>query len=123
MSTHNDRLKSPKKVVPTKPAKWKFVSQFPISEYRCGLRAGQRVRLKHDITVLDNKGQPTGKVEREGEIWSLLRGSKEPPVVVWLRQTDGAPHTCGGRAALCTGGQVLDLRADSRETRVGDLTR
>src|SRR5207249_5629190 len=84
-------MKSPKKVGPTKPAK--FVSQFPISEYRCGLRAGQRVRLKHDITVLDHKGQPTGKVHREGEIGSLLRGSKEPPVVVWLPQTDGAPHT------------------------------
>ena len=27
----------------------------------------------------------------------------------------------GGRAALCTGEQVLDLRADSRETRVGAL--
>src|SRR2546425_7552730 len=91
MSTHNDRLKSPEKVVPTKPAKWKFDSEFPISEYRCGLRAGQRVRLKHDITVLDHKGQPTGKVHREGEIGSLLRGSKEPPVVVWLPQTDGAP--------------------------------
>src|SRR5207247_9799454 len=120
MSTHNDRLKTPKKGVPTKPAKWKFVSEFPISEYRCGLRAGQRVRLKHDITVLDHKGQPTGKVHREGEIGSLLRGSKEPPVVVWLRQTDGAPHTW---AAPCTGEQVLDLRADSRETRVGWLTR
>ena len=58
-------MKSPKKVVPTKPAKWKFVSEFPISEYRYGLRAGQRVRLKHDITVLDHKGQPTGKVHRE----------------------------------------------------------
>src|SRR5207247_4268147 len=93
MIRHNDRLKSPKKVVPTKPVKWKFVSEFPVSEYRCGLRAGQRVRLKHDITVLDHKGQPTGKVHREGEIGSLLRGSKEPPVVVWLPQIDGAPHT------------------------------
>lgn len=76
-----------------KKTKWKFVSHFPIEHYKCGLNAGDRVSLKEDIIVKDFKGKPTGKVYPKGEIWEVLSGSKEEPVVVWFRQADGERHT------------------------------
>jgi hypothetical protein len=73
--------------------KWKLVTEFPVTEYECGIRAGERVRLRQDIVVRDHRGKPTGSVYRRGEIWEVLRGSVEPPVVVWLRMLDGRSHT------------------------------
>ncbi len=74
-------------------SEWKFVTEYPITEYRCGLKAGDRVRVKCDIVVRDHRGKPTGQVHSKGEIWTVLRGAKEKPVDVWLRQADGEPHT------------------------------
>lgn len=73
--------------------KYKLVTKYPITNYICGLKAGDRLRLKCDIVVRDYRGKLTGEVHRKGEIWSVLRGAKEKPVVVWLRQPDGKPHT------------------------------
>jgi hypothetical protein len=70
-----------------------LIGDYPITEYRCGARAGERVRLRQDIVIEDHQGKPTGKIYRAGEIWTVLSGSAEPPVDVWLRQTDGKPHT------------------------------
>lgn len=72
---------------------WRFVSEYPIERYKCGLNAGDRVRLRHDIVVTNHKGKPTGKVYPKGEIWNVLTGAKEEPVVVWFRQADGDRHT------------------------------
>jgi hypothetical protein len=58
------------------------VTRYPVTEYRCGARAGDRVRLRRKIG-----GHPAG------EIWSVLPGSAEEPVVVWLRQADNKTHT------------------------------
>ena len=58
------------------------VSDYPVEHYRCGARAGDRVRLRRDIGT-----------HSAGEIWSILRGAAEVPVVVWLRQADGETHT------------------------------
>src|SRR5262249_34593047 len=70
-----------------------LVGEFPIAEYVCGIRAGERVRLRSDIVVKDHRGKPTGAIYRRGEIWDVLRGSAEPPIVVWLRMLNGRPHT------------------------------
>ena len=72
---------------------YKLVSEYPIKKYKCGLKAGDRVRLKRNIVVQDHKGKPTGKVYPKGEIWTVLTGAKEKPVVVWFRQADGNRHT------------------------------
>jgi hypothetical protein len=73
--------------------KFKLVTEFPITDYRCGVRAGDHVRLQRDIAIRDHTGAPTGEVHHAGEIWSVLRGAAEEPVVVWLRQADGETHT------------------------------
>ena len=73
--------------------KFKLITEYPITEYKCGARAGDRVRLRRDITIGDHTGAPTEEVCQAGEIWSVLRGAAEEPVVVWLRQADGVIHT------------------------------
>jgi hypothetical protein len=72
---------------------YKLVTDYPVTEYHCGARAGDRVRLRRDLIVRDHKDKPTGEVHHTGEIWTVLRGTAETPPVVWLRQPDGKSHT------------------------------
>lgn len=58
------------------------VTRYPVTEYRCGARAGDRVRLRREIG-----SHPAG------EIWSVLPGAAEEPIVVWFRQADDETHT------------------------------
>ena len=74
-------------------SKFKLIGEYPIKEYACGLTAGQKVKLLKDIVMEDHHGKPTGSIYNAGEIWEVLSGSKEPPIVVWLRQPDGKRHT------------------------------
>lgn len=73
--------------------KWKLIGDYPIKKYACGLVAGKKVKLIKDIVQEDHRGKPTGVIYKAGEIWEVLSGSKEPPIVVWLRQPDGKRHT------------------------------
>lgn len=59
--------------------------------YKCGLGAGQRVRLKKDIVVTCD-GVPTGTVHRAGEVWVVLAGIRTDPVL-WFRRPDGGRDT------------------------------
>ncbi|CAI4033142.1 hypothetical protein DNFV4_03575 [Nitrospira tepida] len=70
--------------------KIRFVSKYPVKRYRCGLRAGDSVKLRKNIEVTDQSGQPTGIICRKGETWAVLQGTKG---IVWLRQQDGQMHT------------------------------
>ena len=79
--------------MPKPKHEWKLVTEFPISVYRCGARAGERVRLVRELLIRDHKGKPTGKVHPPGEIWSVVRGAAEEPRVLWLREPDGRSHT------------------------------
>ena len=72
---------------------YKLVTEYPVTEYLCGARFGDRVRLRADIVVRDDSDRPTGEVHRSGEMWTVLRGTAEEPSVIWLRQPDGNPHT------------------------------
>jgi hypothetical protein len=69
---------------------FRFVARYPIKRYRCGLEAGDSVRLRKNIVVTDQSDQPTGVIHHRGEIWAVLQGTKD---VVWLRQQDGGVHT------------------------------
>jgi|ERR1044071_2123710 hypothetical protein len=71
----------------------KLVTEFPISAYRCGARAGERVRLLRKLVIRDHKGKPIGKVHSPGEIWCVVRGAAEEPQVLWVREPDGRSHT------------------------------
>jgi hypothetical protein len=71
---------------------WKLVTDFSVAEYRCGLRAGNHIRLKSDIVVKDVKRRATGAVHKAGEVWTVLSGAKDDPGVLRLQQADGKPH-------------------------------
>ena len=62
-----------------------------ITRYRCGLVAGQRVRLKKDLAVTRD-GVPTGKVNHAGAEWVVPPGVTTDPVL-WFPQADGERHT------------------------------
>ena len=64
-----------------------------LHDYSCGLRAGERLKLKMSLPVEDHRNQPTGEVHEPGEIWIVILGSADEPDVVWLRQPDGNTHT------------------------------
>jgi hypothetical protein len=72
---------------------WKIIESYPITQYKCGLVAGQQLRLLKDLVIRDRRGRATGKVIRAGEIWLVIPGSDEPPLDVWLRGPDGERHT------------------------------
>lgn len=76
-----------------KPKKWNLVTTYPITEYQCGAKAGEKVRLRKDSIVTHKENIPTGEVLSAGGIWTVIPGSSEPPVVLWLREPSGDPHT------------------------------
>ncbi len=74
--------------------KFILVAEYSVTKYKCGLKAGDRVRLKKDLVVRDYKNRPTGEVHPKGEIWTVLRGSiVKGEVDVWFRQADGEVHS------------------------------
>jgi hypothetical protein len=73
--------------------KFKLITKMPVSKYKCGLKAGDFVRLKKDIVVRGKKNRPTGKIHHADEIWNVVKGSKEKPIAVWLQQPDGKLYT------------------------------
>ena len=68
--------------------KWKLIGSYTVRKYKCGLKAGDRVRLLKEIIVKQGE-KPTGEVWRAGEIWNVLTGAKEDPGVVWLMRPNG----------------------------------
>jgi len=76
-----------------KPRQWKLIGEYPITEYRCGIRAGEQVRLRKELVVRDPNGKIVPPGYQAGEVWTVLSGSAEPPVDVWLRRPDGDRHT------------------------------
>lgn len=79
--------------MPHKKSSFRIVTDYGLSPYPCGLRAGERVRIKTSIEIEDSSGKKTGKVYPEGEVWTVLSGVKNEPHVIWLRQVDGRGHT------------------------------
>jgi hypothetical protein len=71
----------------------KLVTEYPIRRYKCGLVAGDLVRLKVDLVIRDHRGRKTGKIHPRGKIWRVLTGSKEKQPVVWFRDDSGGRHT------------------------------
>ncbi len=70
--------------------KFILVAEYPVTRYKCGLKAGDQVRLKKNLVSTDHKGRPTGKVNPKGEIWTVLRGSiVDGEVDLWFCDADG----------------------------------
>lgn len=81
-----------KKKNPPPSKKWKFIVRPVIEKYKCGLNAGDRLQLKVDLKVKDNKGRVVC-IERKGGIWSVIAGVTGGDRIIWLLQPDGAEHT------------------------------
>jgi tetratricopeptide (TPR) repeat protein len=70
--------------------KFILVDEYPVTRYKCGLKAGDQVRLKKDLVGFDHKYRPTGKVDAKGQIWTVLKGSiVNGNVDMWFRKADG----------------------------------
>jgi tetratricopeptide (TPR) repeat protein len=70
--------------------RYTIVAEYPITRYKCGLKAGDQVRLKKNLTVTGYKNRPTGEVHPKGEICTVLRGSIfDGEVELWVRLLDG----------------------------------
>jgi hypothetical protein len=76
----------------TKKNQWKLIHNYDVTNYQCGLKAGDWVRLRKDLHTARHDGTPTG-VYLAGEIWHVLSGASEDPGVVWFRRPDGNRHT------------------------------
>ncbi len=76
-----------------KNSKDSLPTEFPVIEYKCGLKAGDKVRLIRDLVITDDYGLPTGKVYVKGEIWTVQPGAKGKFPQVWFRRADGNLHT------------------------------
>ncbi len=72
---------------------FRLVCDFDVQTYRCGVKAGNSLRLRRDIEIKDHAGKPTGKVFREGGVWKVLPGAKDDIGTVRLMQPDGKLHT------------------------------
>jgi hypothetical protein len=68
-------------------------SEHTLTEYRCGVRAGDRLRLKRDFPLLDHQGKHTRGTIPAGSIWLVLAGLPREPGVVWLQEPSGEFHT------------------------------
>jgi hypothetical protein len=60
--------------------------------YDCGVKAGQKVRLKHTVHL-----EAIGQVHLPGEVWTVVRGFwKRPRRLIRLQRPDGGPHLWTG---------------------------
>jgi hypothetical protein len=87
---------------------WKLVAHYPVTRYRCGARAGDRVRLRSDIVIRHHNNSPTGDVHAAGEIWTVLSGDLEEPPVVWLLRTNGERCTWSDDEDFLRTFEILD---------------
>jgi hypothetical protein len=91
-----------------KKPEWRLVTQYGVESYQCGLKKGDRIRLIEDLVIRTYDEVPTGEVQKKGEIWTVLPGSKEDPGIVWLRQPDGERHTWDDDESIFEVFEVLD---------------
>jgi hypothetical protein len=76
-----------------KNPEYKLPSRFTVMEYKCGLKAGDKVKLIRDLVITDDYGLPTGRVYPKDEVWTVQPGADGDPVVVWFCRADGKLHT------------------------------
>ena len=72
--------------------RWKLVTEYDLAVYRCGVRAGDRVRLTRELVIKDHLGNPTGEVQTAGEVWRVIPGVVAEPDIIWMRMPCGEEH-------------------------------
>lgn len=69
--------------------KWELITEYPVTEYKCGLRQGDIIRLHKDLTIRDHNGVETG-VFPCGEESVVLSGMEG---TIFLRRPNKKRHT------------------------------
>ncbi len=69
-------------------SEYKLVKDYPIENYKCGLKASDKIELVRDIIKDHNK--KNGENFKKGEIWIVLPAAKKGNQ---LLQADGMRHT------------------------------
>ena len=70
------------------------VNIFTINEYRCGLCAGDQLRLLRALPGNNDDGPPHDEAVRQiGGVWTVLPGSQQDPDALLLSQPDGKLHS------------------------------
>jgi hypothetical protein len=88
--------------------KWRLIGTYPVQIYACGLKAGQKLRLRKDVVVRDTDGCEAGTVFKAGEFWEVILGSAEPPLEVWLQRPKGDRHTWCDTMAIFDQFEIVD---------------
>jgi 2-C-methyl-D-erythritol 4-phosphate cytidylyltransferase len=70
-------------------AEWKLVTSYPVTKYKCGAKAGDKISLRNNLPIRTIRGEII-HTHFAGEIWTVLSGTKEKPPVIWLRKSDGS---------------------------------
>jgi hypothetical protein len=97
----------------TDKPKWKYIDSYGIENYKCGLRAGDHLRLRRDLAVMDWRGQPTGKMYPAGEVWQVLTGASDDPDIVFLLKADGERCTWDDKPSIF---EMFDLVEDNSKS-------
>lgn len=75
---------------------WKFISaprKRMLMEYNCGLKVGDKIKLKKDIKITSSDAEVTGIIRVSDGVWTVIAGDKNSPETVWLREPSGDIHT------------------------------
>lgn len=94
------------------PSQFKFVTSYGLQGYSCGVKVGDKVRLKHDIVIRYSNGEPSGEIRRGGEEWIVLTGSVDDPGVLWLRNSAGERWTWDDNASFFDDFEVMQNGSD-----------
>ena len=68
------------------------VDTFDLLEYACGLKAGDKLKLKLPLPLEDERGKVVRTIPK-GSLWIVLSGSSQDPGCLWLEEPSGESHS------------------------------
>lgn len=68
------------------------VDTFDVNTYDCGLKTGEKLRLKVPIPLEDERGRVIRTIPKDS-VWTVLSGSFQDPGCLWLEEPGGDNHS------------------------------
>lgn len=68
------------------------VDTFDVLTYDCGLKAGDKLKLKMPIPLEDERGKVVRTIPKDS-VWTVLSGSSQDPGCLWLEEPGGDAHS------------------------------
>lgn len=68
------------------------VDTFDVTTYDCGLKAGDKLKLKMPIPLEDDRGRVVRTIPKDS-VWTVLSGSSQDPGCMWLEEPSGDAHS------------------------------